>query len=158
MLANFKALEGGNTTLYASTNKVKTPPLVILIIGESTQRNYLNLYGYPLPTTPKLNALRDSQNLFVFSDVISPATHTDESLRKVLTFSNYENEQIPWYKQMNIIDTMKMLVLKHFGLAIKSLSQFMEIPRRQSLSAQIILPILLGQILIPLARSKMKRF
>ncbi len=96
LLANFKALEGGgNTTLYASTNKAKTPPLVILIIGESTQRNYLNLYGYPLPTTPKLNTLRDSQNLFVFSNVISPATHTDESLRKVLTFSNYENEQIP---------------------------------------------------------------
>ena len=90
---------------------------MILIIGESTQRNYLNLYGYPLPTTPKLNALRDSQNLFVFSDVISPATHTDESLRKVLTFSNYENEQIPWYKQMNIIDTMKIAGFKTFWLS-----------------------------------------
>lgn len=90
---------------------------MILIIGESTQRNYLNLYGYPLPTTPKLNALRDSQNLFVFGDVISPATHTDESLRKVLTFSNYENEQIPWYRQMNIIDTMKIAGFKTFWLS-----------------------------------------
>uniref|UniRef100_UPI000CF05F6F phosphoethanolamine transferase n=1 Tax=Helicobacter sp. 'CLO3_human' TaxID=2020249 RepID=UPI000CF05F6F len=107
---------GGQKYAYVKNNS-KTIPLVILIIGESTQRNYLNLYGYPLPTTPKLKALRDSQNLFIFNDVISPAVHTDESLRQVLTFGNYENEQTPWHQQMNIVDTMKIAGYKTFWLS-----------------------------------------
>ncbi|WP_258443215.1 phosphoethanolamine transferase [Helicobacter sp. 16-1353] len=49
------------------------------------------------------------KNLAIFSDVISPATHTDIVLKEVLTFSNYENKaQIPWYKTMNLIDIMKL--------------------------------------------------
>ncbi|MGX2984664.1 sulfatase-like hydrolase/transferase [Helicobacter sp. 23-1048] len=98
---------GGGISGYISQKR--KIPKIVLIIGESTQRNYMNLYGYPLPNTPRLNALQDSQNLFVFSDIIAPAGDTATVLKKVLTFSNFENSHIKWYKNMNIIDAMKLL-------------------------------------------------
>ncbi len=59
-----------------------TIPNVILIIGESTQRGYMSLYGYPLSTTPLLDVLKQNGNLVVFDDVISPYAHTDRSIQK----------------------------------------------------------------------------
>lgn len=84
-------------------------PKVVLIIGESTQRNYQSLYGFKLDTTPNLNSLKANGNLFEFSDTISPESYTNPALAKLLTFSNYENSQsIKWYERMNIIDLMKI--------------------------------------------------
>lgn len=84
-------------------------PKVVLIIGESTQRNYQSLYGFKLDTTPNLNSFKASGNLFEFSDTISPESHTNPALAKLLTFSNYENSQsTKWYEHMNIIDLMKI--------------------------------------------------
>lgn len=84
-------------------------PRIVLIIGESTQRHFFSLYDFPLPTNPQLQKLRDSRNLFIFTDIIAPHTHTISALSKVLTFSNYENATIPWYRQNNIVNLMKML-------------------------------------------------
>lgn len=83
-------------------------PRVILIIGESTQRHFMSLYGYNLPTTPHLDELKTKGNLFVFNDVIAPFDSTDTALSKVLTFSRYENASTPWFKQQNLIDVMKL--------------------------------------------------
>lgn len=108
-----------NSTLsksYISQNKKISK--IILIIGESTQRNYMQIYGYDLPTTPHLNKLVKSQNLFVFDDIVSPQTHTAFVLDKLLTFANYENNATtPWYHQMNIIDAMNLLDYKSFWLS-----------------------------------------
>lgn len=95
-------------TQRKSIPRDRTIPNIVLVIGESTQRALMSLYGYALPTTPELDALRDSGDLIVFSDVISPAASTNASLQKVLTFSNYENSQIPWYQQPNLIDTLRL--------------------------------------------------
>ncbi|EEO23450.2 hypothetical protein HRAG_00507 [Helicobacter bilis ATCC 43879] len=92
-------------------------PKVVLIIGESTQRNYMGIYGYPLQTTPLLQELQKSGNLVVFSDVIAPHAHTNESLQKVLTFSNYENGQTPWFKQQNLINIMRFAGYKSIWLS-----------------------------------------
>ncbi|MCX2716838.1 phosphoethanolamine transferase [Helicobacter sp. MIT 21-1697] len=92
-------------------------PTIVLIIGESTQRNYMSLYNYALPTTPKLNALVKSGNLIVFDDVISPHSHTNQALQKVLTFSNYENTQIPWFMQQNILDILNLAGYKTHWLS-----------------------------------------
>lgn len=83
-----------------------TLPNVVLILGESTQRNYMSLYGYKIDSTPALRALAKRGNLVVFDDVISPHSHTDLSLQKVLTFSNYENASTPWYMQQNLLDIL----------------------------------------------------
>ena len=70
----------------------------------------MSVYDYDLPTTPNFDILKASENLFVFDDVISGAAGTNESLKRILTFFNNDTtSQIPWYKQMNIIDAMKLL-------------------------------------------------
>jgi heptose-I-phosphate ethanolaminephosphotransferase len=61
----------------------------VLILGESTARSHMGLYGYERQTTPRLNSI--SNSLWTFNDVISPNTHTIESVTKMLTLGNYEN-------------------------------------------------------------------
>ena len=98
---------GGGGLQYISQSK--QIPKIVLIIGESTQRNYMQIYGYGLPTTPHLAELVKSQNLFIFDDVISSSTATSINLMRILTFANVENGATPWYKQMNLVDAMKLL-------------------------------------------------
>ena len=59
---------------------------VVVIIGESLRRDYMHCYGYPLENTPKLDSLIADGSVVAYSDVISPATMTAESLTKVLTY------------------------------------------------------------------------
>lgn len=58
---------------------------MIIVIGESTQINYIK-------TTPRLEKL-------FFKDVITPHSHTNPAISKIFTFSNYENGFIAWFKQ-----------------------------------------------------------
>lgn len=64
----------------------------VLILGESTSRTHMGLYGYKRDTNPKLSKMRDE--LYIFRDVISPHSHTIPIIKKVFTFSNSENENI----------------------------------------------------------------
>ena len=65
----------------------------ILILGESTTRSHMQLYGYGRSTNPLLSDI--SNELLVYNDVISPHVLTIESITKMLTLSNYESD----YKQ-----------------------------------------------------------
>ena len=78
-------------------------PNVVFILGEATTRDHMHLYGYDLPTTPKLDEMAKDGQIYVFKDVISPHAYTIGSLREVFTFHNYEAEG-KWYKYNNIID------------------------------------------------------
>ena len=49
-------------------------PLVIVVIGESTTRRHMGIYGYKRQTTPVMHELRD--RLVFFSDAISPVAYT----------------------------------------------------------------------------------
>ncbi|EAL4710964.1 hypothetical protein DO002_01115 [Campylobacter lari] len=88
-------------------NIEKRIPYVIFIIGESTQRNYMSLYDYDLKTTPNLDILEKNGNLIKFSDTISPFASTQASLRRIMNFSNIENEE-NWYDRLNIIDLFEL--------------------------------------------------
>lgn len=57
---------------------------IIVVIGESANRNHLHLYGYERPTTPYLESLSSSE-LVVFRDVIASYPGTSPSLTKALT-------------------------------------------------------------------------
>lgn len=103
-----KELDENLSSIYPILENSLQFPRVILIIGESTQRHFMSLYGYDLPTTPHLDELKNKGNLFVFNDVISPYSSTSIALSKILTFSRYENASIPWFKQQNLIDVMKL--------------------------------------------------
>ncbi len=63
----------------------------VLIIGESTTRHHMGLYGYYRHTNPLLSKMKDE--LIIYEDIISPHTHTIASLTKVLTLGNYENPE-----------------------------------------------------------------
>ncbi len=76
----------------------QAPFSVILIIGESSSKHYMHCYGYPLPTTPKADSLLKTGNAVLYSDVISPAGYTAESLSKVLTlYTTESSKSAQWY-------------------------------------------------------------
>ncbi|MEM8519603.1 phosphoethanolamine transferase [Janthinobacterium sp. CAN_S7] len=73
---------------------------VILVIGESTNRASMSLYGYPRATTPQLDAMR--AKLLVFKDVISPASSTVESMMTMLTPADIGNPDA-WMAKPNLL-------------------------------------------------------
>lgn len=67
----------------------------------------MSLYEYNLQTTPKLEELEKKGYLIKFSDVIAPFASTQASLRRVLNFSNIENEE-EWFNQLNMVDLFNL--------------------------------------------------
>jgi len=66
-----------------------SPEIGVIIIGESTTRWHMELYGYVRKTNPLLTEIKDE--LSVFNNVISPSVMTIESLEKVLTMKTLDN-------------------------------------------------------------------
>ena len=63
---------------------------IVFILGESTNRNHMHLYGYYLPNTPNLDALNEKGEISVFRDVVSPHSTTIAVLSKLFTY-HYNN-------------------------------------------------------------------
>lgn len=57
---------------------------IIVVIGESASRAHHSLYGYPLPTTPCMDAMRN--DLYVFGDVIGSSSATAGNMERILSF------------------------------------------------------------------------
>lgn len=64
-------------------------PWIVFILGESTNRYHMSLYGYDKPTTPHLQRRLEQDGLIVFTDCISGATETMPSCQCLFTF--YDN-------------------------------------------------------------------
>jgi heptose-I-phosphate ethanolaminephosphotransferase len=83
----------------------KTPrQTYVLVIGESTNRQRMELYGYQRETTPELSAQR--KQLAVFNDVITPRPYTIEALSQILSFANQQERDLV-FSQANIVSLMK---------------------------------------------------
>ena len=122
--ADFKSvreLQAGYQSIYASHSHKTVPNRisnVVFIIGESLQRNFMSLYGYYLPTTPNLQALEQSGNLIAFSDVVSPGAKTNDVLKYVLNFGNYESEkQRPWSANLDIVNLARLANYETFWIS-----------------------------------------
>ncbi len=101
-LANFKD-ESGNE-----------PRTLVLVIGESTQRGRMSLYGYPRETTPELDALHKTDpNLTVFNNVVTSRPYTIEILQQALTFANEKNPDL-YLTQPSLMNMMKQAGYKTF--------------------------------------------
>ncbi len=103
---------------------------VVLVIGESASRNFMQLYGYNAPNNPLLSQLanerereRESNNLFVFSDTISKEAHTSEVFESLLNYSNAETNK-PWYHHHNMIDIFKRSHYETFWLEKQIIDQW----------------------------------
>lgn len=66
---------------------------IIVIIGESFIRRHSSLYGYHLPTDPRMKAEADSGRVAIFTDMISPANFTTYSVRNLLSLNDLTNGQ-----------------------------------------------------------------
>lgn len=91
---------------------------IVLVLGESLSRNHMQIYGYKKSTTPLLSKV-PPKNLVLFNDVVSPHSHTTLSLRKVLTFLNYENEEYYYkiYSNGNLISLFNLAGYSTFWIS-----------------------------------------
>ena len=116
-LAGMQELLDQNKKLPPIMNLVEAnaeqPKTLILVIGESTNRQHMSLYGYPRQTTPKLDALRNQ--LTVFNKVIGPRPYTIEVLQQVLTFADQENPDL-YLTTPSLMNIMKQAGYKTFWI------------------------------------------
>lgn len=76
---------------------------VVLVMGESTTRHHLGLYGYPRNTTPLLSNLESE--LAIYNDIISSHSHTNPSLSRALTF-NQRGEYGPFHTRLDLLNAL----------------------------------------------------
>ena len=89
------------------------PATLVLVIGESTNRQRMSLYGYPRNTTPNLDKLRNE--MLVFDDVVTPRPYTIEALQQVLTFADEQNPDL-YLKTPSIVSVMKQAGFKTYWI------------------------------------------
>jgi heptose-I-phosphate ethanolaminephosphotransferase len=92
---------------------------VIIIIGESLNKEMMSLYGYPENTTPELIKLTNDSTLgrtYYFTNVISPEVTTVPSLRKVLTNINNHNN-LPFEKAVTLVDLFRKAGYETFWIS-----------------------------------------
>ena len=84
-------------------------PWVIFILGESTGRAHMSLYGYNKATNPNLQRRFERNEFVLFSDCISGGDLTMLSCERLFTF--YDNRvketDKPWYQYPNLFDILK---------------------------------------------------
>ena len=108
---------------YMNTFSVKgsdsSAKKVMIIVGESLNRRFMSLYGYPKNTTPNLLRLSSDSSkgkLYPFTNIISPETTTFIAIRKVLSNINNENN-IPFDKSVTIVDLFKKAGYQSFWIS-----------------------------------------
>ncbi|MFZ6045995.1 phosphoethanolamine transferase CptA [Pseudomonas sp. CR3202] len=89
------------------------PATLVLVIGESTNRQRMSLYGYPRQTTPNLDRIRDQ--LDVFDNVITPRPYTIEALQQVLTFADEQNPDL-YLTKPSLLNMMKQAGYKTYWI------------------------------------------
>lgn len=119
-LDNMQALLNQNAALpplqNLKDNSGDAPRTLVLVLGESTTREHMHLYGYGRDTTPNLDALAARDNsLTVFRNVVSPRPYTIEVMQQILTFGD---EQHPdrFLTDPSLINLMKQAGYKTFWI------------------------------------------
>ncbi|MWV11212.1 phosphoethanolamine transferase CptA [Pseudomonas sp. R-28-1W-6] len=116
-LANMQALLEGSRQIAPLRNlqdaHAGQPATLVLVIGESTNRQRMSLYGYPRQTTPELDQLRDQ--LQVFDNVVTPRPYTIEALQQVLTFADQENPEA-YLSTPSLVSLMKQAGYKTYWI------------------------------------------
>ncbi|MEP9318136.1 phosphoethanolamine transferase CptA [Pseudomonas sp. LABIM340] len=92
------------------------PRTLVLVLGESTTRQHMHLYGYGRDTTPNLDALAASgQGLTVFNNVVAPRPYTIEVMQQILTFGDEQNPD-RFLTDPSLINLMKQAGYKTFWI------------------------------------------
>ena len=100
-----KIYEQYDNSAVRLTRNESALPWVIVVVGESTSRHHLSVYGYSLPTTPYMDNMKAEGELLVFDDIISPETTTMQVFERLFTF--YRNDSgDSWYNYENLFDIL----------------------------------------------------
>ncbi len=110
MLAHTKSIPPIAQLVDAHAGKPRT---LVLVLGESTNRTHMSLYGYTRPTTPKLDARRDQ--LAVFNQIFAPRPYTIEVMQQALTFADQENPEL-YRTKPSLISIMKQAGYKTYWI------------------------------------------
>jgi len=110
LYANMEKATQGITIASSDTTPEQT---YVLVLGESTNRQRLSLYGYSRKTSPRLEEIRNE--LLVYDNVVANIPYTIESLSSTLTFTEPENFQQA-YHDMNLVTLMKKAGFKTFWI------------------------------------------
>ena len=93
-----------------------TPRTLVLIIGESTTRNRMSIYGYSRNTTPQIEQFKkDNPEFIVFNDVVSSRPYTIEVLQQALTFADEQHPDL-YLTQPSLIHLMKQAGYKTYWI------------------------------------------
>lgn len=116
-LSNMQDLLEGNARIAPLANlhdvNGNQPSTLVLVIGESTNRQRMSLYGYPRSTTPNLDKLRGE--LQVFDNVVTPRPYTIEALQQVLSFADESNPDA-YLSKPSLLNMMKQAGYKTFWI------------------------------------------
>lgn len=89
-LTAMEAILASNREIPPLHNLVERQPdaekTLVLVIGESTNRQRMGAYGYTRDTTPQLDSL--GKELIVFKDVVTSRPYTIEALQQALSFAD----------------------------------------------------------------------
>ncbi|MBO7491733.1 MAG: phosphoethanolamine transferase [Bacteroidales bacterium] len=90
--------------------------LVVVVVGESCNRNHMSLYGYGRETTPRLQARND---ILVFDNVVSANSNTLYSVMNFLTSNNMEQHQ-PLDSCIHIFDVLHSTPYRSYWISNQS--------------------------------------
>lgn len=77
----------------------ETPDNIVLILGASFAKSHSSLYGYEKETNPCLSELVKDSLLFVYDNAVSPATHTIECVKSIMsTYKQEYGDSVNWYE------------------------------------------------------------
>lgn len=99
--------------LDAEATLIANKQVFVLIIGESCNRKHMSIYGASRQTTPKLG---NRDDLYVFTDVVSPYSNTISSVLSILSESNLENNK-SFKNSIDIFDVFSSAGFKTFWLS-----------------------------------------
>ncbi len=88
------------------------PATLVLVIGESTTREHMGLYGYSRQTTPNLQAM---PGLTAYKQVIAARPFTIETLQQALSFADQKNPDL-YLTQPSLMNIMKQAGYKTFWI------------------------------------------
>jgi len=93
-----KIINKKNTTMYDK---------IVIILGESVNKNHMSLYGYKKVTTPFLDMLYKKNELYRFN-IISGSNQTKYSIPMILTPANVLNWRNNFINSRSIINDFKI--------------------------------------------------
>ncbi|MFZ3563809.1 phosphoethanolamine transferase [Tenacibaculum finnmarkense] len=89
---------------------------IVVVIGETLRKDHLQYYGYNKETTPFLK----KEELICYTDVISPANQTVNSLKRVFSLAEFEDE-MGYIKYPSLIKSFKEVGYKTYWLTTQKM-------------------------------------